>query len=323
MIQKVAVIGLGNISRRHRKNLKKLFPDSILFAMSASGRIPEEPIEDADIVCTSMEELIKQGIELAIIASPASLHAQHAIPLIKENIPVLIEKPISYVLSDAELIKNKISEYNTPIAIGYCLRYLSSAKKIKEYLDDNVIGKLYHANIEVGQYLPDWRPNKDYLTSVSANKYLGGGALLELSHELDYARWLFGPLTLNHAILRTSDELNLNVEDSVDLLASTEKNAVIHIHLDFLQRKAQRTCRIVGSKGALDWNLITNEIYFHSLTDSFLLYSEPTWDKNLMYISMLTDFVAKINSEKNQVADISDAVETIRFIEDIKNSNPN
>ncbi|EML4852816.1 Gfo/Idh/MocA family oxidoreductase [Morganella morganii] len=322
-MQKIAVIGLGNISSRHRQNLKKLFPDSILFAMSASGRRPEEPIENADIICTSIEELIKQGIELAIIASPASLHAQHAIPLIKANIPILIEKPISSILSDAELIKNKTTEYNTPVAIGYCLRYLSSAKKIKEYLDDKIIGNIYHVNIEVGQYLPDWRPNKDYLTSVSANKCLGGGALLELSHELDYARWLFGPLTLNHAILRTSDELNLNVEDSVDLLASTKKNAVIHIHLDFLQRKAQRICRIVGSKGALDWNLITNEIYFHYLTDSLLLYSEPTWDKNLMYISMLTDFIAKINSEENQVADISDSVETIRFIEDIKNSYPN
>ncbi|HEC1402906.1 TPA: Gfo/Idh/MocA family oxidoreductase, partial [Enterobacter hormaechei] len=89
MMQKIAVIGLGNISSRHRQNLKKLFPDSILFAMSASGRRPEEPIENADIICTSIEELIKQGIELAIIASPASLHAQHAIPLIKANIPIL------------------------------------------------------------------------------------------------------------------------------------------------------------------------------------------------------------------------------------------
>lgn len=317
-MQKVAVIGFGNISSRHRRNLKNLFPDSTLFAMSASGRVPEEPITDTDIICSSIEELVNQNIELAIVASPASFHAQHAIPLIKERIPTLIEKPISSALNDAEIIRNTAAKYNTPVAIGYCLRYLSSAKKIKKYLADDIIGKLYHINIEVGQYLPDWRPNKDYRTSVSADKFLGGGALLELSHELDYAHWLFGPLTLNHAILRSSDELNLNIEDSVDLLASTTENAVIHIHLDFLQRKAQRICRIVGSKGALDWNLITNTIYFHSANENTLLYSEPTWDKNLMYISMLTDFIAKINSEKNQVADISDAIETIRFIEDIK-----
>ena len=31
----------------------------------------------------------------------------------------------------------------------------------------------------------------NYTKSVSAQKKLGGGVLLELSHELDYLKWIF------------------------------------------------------------------------------------------------------------------------------------
>ena len=40
----------------------------------------------------------------------------------------------------------------------------------------------------------NWRPKQDYHTSYSAYKNKGGGVLLDLSHELDYATWIFGSL---------------------------------------------------------------------------------------------------------------------------------
>ncbi len=69
----VAVIGLGNIATRHRKNLKQLFPDSRLVAMSASGRIPQEAVSDCDVVVGEVNELITHKVELAVVASPAPL----------------------------------------------------------------------------------------------------------------------------------------------------------------------------------------------------------------------------------------------------------
>ena len=46
----------------------------------------------------------------------------------------------------------------------------------------------------VGQYLPEWRKNTDYRKGVSARQDLGGGVLLELSHEIDYIQWIFGEI---------------------------------------------------------------------------------------------------------------------------------
>lgn len=321
-MERVAVIGLGNIATRHRRNLKQLFPHAQLYAMSASGRMPHETVSDADHLVASIDALIAQQIQLVIVASPAPFHAAHAIPLIEAGITILIEKPVTATLDELKALQEAAAQSQTPVAVGYCLRYLSSAIEMKKYLSSGMLGNLYHAHVEIGQYLPDWRPSKDYRESVSARAALGGGALLELSHELDYTQWLLGELTLQHAILRQSEELGLEVEDSADMLLSTEQNAVVYLHLDFLQRKAYRQCRFVGSKGALEWDLISNEIRFVYAQGTQVLYSEPAWDKNQMYTAMVLDFVAHIHRQPSQCVSLDEAAKSLELITQIKNRYP-
>lgn len=321
-MERIAVVGLGNIATRHRRNLKQLFPHAQLYAMSASGRMPHETVSDADHLVESIDTLIAQQVQLVIVASPAPFHAAHAIPLIEAGIAVLIEKPVTATLDELKALQEAAAQSQTSVAVGYCLRYLSSAIAMKKYLSSAMLGKVYHAHVEIGQYLPDWRPSKDYRESVSARAALGGGALLELSHEFDYTQWLLGELTLQHAILRQSEELGLEVEDSADMLLSTEQNAVVHLHLDFLQRKAYRQCRFVGSQGALEWDLIGNEIRFVSAQGTQVLYSEPTWDKNQMYMAMLVDFVAQIHQQPNQCVSLAEAAQSVELIEEIKQRFP-
>lgn len=317
-MKKVAVIGLGNIAKRHRHNLKLLFPKIELLVMSASGRIPEEDISDCDGTATSIEELIQAQVELVIVASPAPFHAQHSIPFIEAGIPALIEKPVTTSVEDAKAINRAIELHQTPVSIGYCLRYLPSAQKLKLLLESGRIGTLYNANIEIGQYLPDWRPNKNYRDSVSAQKILGGGALYELSHELDYAQWLLGPLNVKHAILRTSEELALDVEDMADIIALTESGAVATIHLDFLQRKAHRQCSFVGSEGRIDWDLLLNQLTLTTSTETSVLYNDSRWDKNQMYLTMIEDFIQMIEKKKHTCIKFTDAIRTVSLIDEIK-----
>ncbi|MGO2331399.1 MAG: Gfo/Idh/MocA family protein [Pseudoalteromonas nigrifaciens] len=317
-MKKVAVIGLGNIATRHRHNLRLLFPKVKLLVMSASGRIPEEIISDCDIIATSIEELIKAQVELVIVASPAPFHANHSIPFIVAGIPTLIEKPVTTTVEDAKAINQAIELHKTPVSIGYCLRYLPSAQKLKFLLEQEILGEIYNAHIEIGQYLPDWRPDKSYKDSVSAQKKLGGGALLELSHELDYAQWLLGPLKIKHSTLRSSRELALDVEDMVDIFALTELGAVTTIHLDFLQRKAHRQCSFVGSKGRIDWDLVLNQLTLITATGTSVLYSDSKWDKNQMYLAMLKDFIQMIGKNEHSCIKFSEAISTISLIDEIK-----
>ncbi len=315
-MMRAAVIGLGNIAKRHRGNLKKMFPRIEIIAMSASGRIPRENICNSDLMASNIQGVIDFNVDMAIIASPASLHSLHAIPLIEAGIPVLIEKPVATSLEDTKAIIKAQKNYKVNVGVGYCLKYLPSALFVKDFIESGRGGKIYNANIEIGQYLPDWRPNTDYKQSVSANKSLGGGVLFELSHELDYAQWLFGKLTVVHALIRNTGELDIEVEDVADLLTTTQSGCIVSLHLDFLQRQASRKCKIIFSHGVLVWDLIKNEVLWFDESGETTLFSDDLWDKNKMYLNMLSDFNSQ--NKSGSFSSIESSLKTIELILDIK-----
>mgnify|MGYP003627310203 CR=1 FL=1 len=315
-MMRAAVIGLGNIAKRHRSNLKKMFPEVDIIAMSASGRLPSELICNSDSIASNIQSIIDYNVDMAIIASPASFHSMHAIPLIEAGIPVLIEKPVSTSIEDAKAIVKAKNEYQVNAGVGYCLKYLSSALFVKKFIESGRAGKTLNANIEIGQYLPDWRPNTDYKQSVSAVQSLGGGALFELSHEIDYAQWLFGKLSVEHAVIRNTGELDIEVEDVADILATSQSGCVVSFHLDFLQRQASRKCKIIFSRGALVWDLIKNQVLWSDETGESVLFSDELWDKNKMYLNMLSDFNNKNKSDS--FSSIESSLTVIELIIDLK-----
>lgn len=319
MSKRFAVVGLGSIAERHRRNIRLLWPESTIYAVSSSGRIPGEIPANCDELLTGIEELLTRSVDVAIIASPAPFHARHAVALIRAGIHTLIEKPLCTAPEDATAILQSADKPHSNVAVGYCLRFLPSALLMKTLIEERKVGQIFNVFIEVGQYLPDWRPNRHYSDTVSARAELGGGALFELSHEFDYCQWIFGELSLKHACLRSSAQLNLDVEDMADVVATLPDGALVNIHLDFLQKRAYRNCRVVGSDGVLNWDLISNTVYFTSSDCNETLYSEADWDKNQMYTNMLAQFVAGPDREPDStLCTLTQGLDTVHFINQIK-----
>ena len=324
MSNNFAVVGLGSIAERHRQNIKALWPDSSIYAISSSGRAAKAPIANCDKFTANIADLPLNAMDMAIIASPAPFHVAHAMRFMRAGIPTLIEKPLCTNLEDASLLAQCAKDRNSRIAVGYCLRFLPTAGLMKQLIENRKVGQVLNVFIEVGQYLPHWRPSKHYKETVSANAALGGGALFELSHEFDYCQWIFGGLTLKHAYLRRSEQLQLNVEDIVDVAATLPNGALVNLHLDFLQQKAHRHCRVVGSEGTLNWDLIKNEVTFCNNDGCTTLYNEPQWDKNLMYTAMLEHFFgATTTLERSPICTLAEAVNTLSFINNIKHAARN
>jgi predicted dehydrogenase len=121
---------------------------------------------------------------------------------------------------------------------------------------------------EVGQYLPGWRPDADYRQAVSASSALGGGALLELSHEFDYLQWIFGDVTSVCACVERQSALEIDVEDTAHIVmgmkAQTAAGAPLKIRLDLdlYRHDTTRSCVAIGSAGSLRWNGIAGTVEF-------------------------------------------------------------
>ena len=85
-------------------------------------------------------------------------------------------------------------------------------------MEARAVSKILWAHVEAGSYLPDWRPWQDYRKSYTARRELGGGILLDGSHEIDYMTWLFGAPRELACMADHVSELEVNVEDCATIL---------------------------------------------------------------------------------------------------------
>lgn len=316
-MQRFAVIGLGSIGLRHLRNLHSLFPDAQLLAVSASGRANSEIPAPATTV--SMTQLLKLQPDFVVVASPASLHLQHSATLLENGIPVLVEKPLCATAAEAENFIQLLQRYpDSIIDVGYCLRYLPAAQLVKSVVQSQQLGRIYSVIAQVGQYLPQWRPQSNYRDSVSAQAALGGGALLELSHELDYLQWLLGPLQLRYARNRQSGLLQLDVEDISELVLENNNQTSCFVHLDFIQQAPFRQCSLIATNGRLEWDVIANTVTLRQRDQQHLLYQDPSYDKNKMYLAMLQSFWQKVQQRDSSHTNLMTAAAIVRLVSQAK-----
>ncbi len=315
-----AIVGLGNIGCRHLRILRELRPDiNIIVLRTGKGDYREEE-QLADKIVFSLDEMIKSDIQAAIISTPASFHVDQALVFAKAGIHMLVEKPLSNKLDNLDELRDLIKKNEIITLVGYVLRHSPGANKFKELFDKNIIGRAVHAKVECGSYLPDWRPGRNYKKTVSAKKDLGGGVLLELSHELDYIRWIFGEIKNIYAQIDNSCTLDIGVEDSVNLIIKTETNLSISVHLDFNSRFPTRQCIVHGTKGFLKWDLLEQKVSWHLVggeinNDFFSL------ENDYIYQLQLQHFLDCIENGMSPLVTFEDGLAALRVVESAKKSN--
>ena len=320
MIESIAIIGLGSIGKRHLLLLREFRPEIKISAVRSGigNAIPEEDITDE--VLYSMDYAIESGVQAAIIATPASLHLEQSIKLIQAGIHILIEKPLSYNMDGIDQLIS-VSEKNVVVGlIGYVLRHDPAAIKFKEMLNSENTGQILHVNVDCGSYLPDWRPHQDYRQSVSARKELGGGVLLELSHELDYIRWFFGPFESITAVLNNSGSLGLEVEDSADLIINTLDGFPISVHLDFNSRVTRRSCVVHCLKGDLTWNVLQKTVSWQP-ADGSEKSETFNHDSDEIYLTQLQHFFDCMENNKAPAVSLEDGSDVLRIVEAARESS--
>jgi predicted dehydrogenase len=192
--------------------------------------------------------------------------------------------------------------------VGYNLRFHPPLQILKQSIVDGKIGKLIGIRAEVGQYLPEWRPGTDYRSSVSAKGELGGGVVFELSHELDYALWLAGDVTSVTAQADRLSDLEINVEDTAEIILRFVNGAIGSIHLDMVQQPSTRYCKITGMEGTLIWDGTTDSVtMFSNKTGQWsVLHPGEKVDRNLMYVSELQHFFTCIRDRKAPLITVFD-----------------
>jgi predicted dehydrogenase len=319
LIKNIGIIGLGSIGSRHLRLVRELRPDlNVIAVRSGQGNKVFE--EEVSTIVYSLEDAVDKSIGAAIISTPAINHVEQAIELMEKGIHVLIEKPLSHSLDNVNKLLGIAEKSKLVGLVGYCLRYDPGALKFNKMLNNKITGQILHARVECGSYLPEWRKGFDYRESVSAKRELGGGVLLELSHELDYVRWFFGEMKSAYANIQKSNTLDINVEDSAEIIFESELGFPVSVHLDFNSRIARRRCIARCANGDLTWDAIANKVTWQTDNNSEELETFKN-DRDYIFKEQLNHFFNCVENKILPSVSISDGVAVLHMIDSIKKSN--
>lgn len=300
---KVLVIGYGSIGRRHVNNLLAIGIETYVLTSYPDGKNNTRFIK-------SVREC--QRVDYAIIATPTYKHLESLKDIAKNSQikKVLIEKPAESSAQKALELKRLAEKNGITIFIAYNMRFLKIFDIIKEHVEKNSnLTRL--VKISAGQYLPEWRPCKDYKDSYSAHKDMGGGVDLDLSHEIDYMSWIFGkPASVIFILKERISKLGI---DSTDYFKGLYRysNFIVDVELDYLRPKERKLSIIGENRNILEVDFIKR--YFKD-SDGALWNNEKLFDFESSFIEELKEFLG-LNPAK-RLCGLDDGISVLKLIEE-------
>lgn len=291
----VLVIGCGSIGVRHAANAARLAA-----AVSVTDVIPERAAAAARSVGVSFRASVADGLAAApaavVVATPHTTHLALASAALDAGADVLIEKPLAVSLVGVPGLLARAQREGRRVHVVCNMRFHPAVVALRAALPR--VGRPLFARAHYGNYLPDMRPGADYRTLYCARAEAGGGVILDAIHEIDYLRWLFGPVDSVVAEAARLGTLEIDVEDYAALTLTHRAGVRSEIHLDYLQRSKRRGCEIAGTEGTLVWTSEGRDPEYCSVRfrppgggPGEAIVEDPAVDTNAPYAELMQRFL--------------------------------
>jgi predicted dehydrogenase len=304
----VAIIGAGSIGYRHLQNLDRLGIEQLFVCDANRELLARRKSEHPNWkFYAELSEMAAEAPEAAVVASPSALHEEHTRQVLAWGCAVFVEKPLSPTLQGMERLAQQAKERDIVTLVACNMRFHPGPARVRELLNERVIGDLIFYRIHTGSYLPGWRPDQDYRQSYSASVETGG-AILDCIHELDLALWYAGPAELSAAKHIPGRAIGLETDGLAEILLYHESGTLGSVHLNFIERDYRRSCLCVGTEGTLEWIFDKPEVVkYGQSSKETVRHSLPVdWQINDMYVDEMRHFldcVAEGRPTQNSIAD--------------------
>lgn len=283
--------GRGSIGGRHGQNLSDL-GHRVTIADSPDG------LDDA-----SLQGLFPHH-DAVVIASPTKTHVRYMTEALRADKHVLVEKPIGYdcpsfIKGVLDAYEYRLTEHGIPkpiVAVGFNLRMHACVQEAKALINDGIIGNVTSATFRVQQ-------------KSTKPSYLDDGVLRNwMSHEIDVALYLLGPLGLQKA--------EVDMKDGNDFAAKLHFNTIsaapVVIMGDYFTDPEVRTYDIYGTGGVMHIDLVKRTIRVKK--DLRVIYdfvAVDSFDAN--YVEEMRQFV--VACETGQMGDLATGEDGVRCLE--------
>lgn len=288
---KALVVGFGSIGARHARILDELG--------CRTSVVSRRNIDFPNVYSSLDEAFAAEAPEIVVVANETSAHIDTVEALIKLDYKnsLLVEKPL---FSNCHNLESNPFRY---LGVAYNLRFHPVIRRLKSLLAEE---KVLSVQAYVGQHLPTWRPTVDYRTSYSASVQLGGGALRDISHELDYLAWMLGGWNQVAAVGGHFSELEIDSDDVFSLMLDTPACPVVSLQMNYLDRVGRRFLLINTVNHTIEADLVKGTVTVDREIEAFTVARDDTYRE--MHKAMLS-------GDHQVVCSLNEGMDVMRLIE--------
>lgn len=205
----IAVIGAGLIGITHIDRALKS-PDFDLVGIADPTPAAAELARSLGVPCfADYPSLLAQARPRGVVvATPNATHAQITVDCLENGAAVLVEKPIADTLADGRRICEASRATGLPVLVGHQRRHNPIMRKAKAIVSAGTLGRPVSATA-----MCTWLKPRDYFDVAWRRQRGGGPILINLIHDIDLMRHLYGEIESVQA-LASNAVRGFEVEDT-------------------------------------------------------------------------------------------------------------
>jgi len=196
----VAIAGLGSRGFRAYATICMNFPEDIEIVAIAEPRAEQMalvrqmlPNIPDDMCFNTAEEMLSHDklADVMFVCTLDRMHYHQAMLALEKGYDLLLEKPISNDSKQCKQIAAKANELNRKVIVCHVLRYTLFYQKLKEIIDDGLIGDVVCINAIEG--VAYWHQAHSFVRGNWNNCDTTSPMILQKScHDMDIYLWLAG-----------------------------------------------------------------------------------------------------------------------------------
>jgi len=120
----------------------------------------------------------RSNIDAVVVLTPTPLHSKIILELLKQNIPVICEKPLVSSLNELNAIKEMFDEQKNFLVVTNNYSAYPMVRELQQKIENNVLGKILHIRLKMPQesflrppksvkYPQKWRLKDDFIPMIS------------------------------------------------------------------------------------------------------------------------------------------------------------
>lgn len=269
----------------------------------------------------SVAELLEAGdVDFIDLCTPPHVRLDVIAEAARRGRHVLCEKPLATSLGLGREIRRELEGH--PVVFMPCHQYRHAPlwREVIEEVRGGALGPIHLAQFEVLRTGPDpgsphwrngWRRRREFA---------GGGILFDIgTHYFYLLRTLFGPPSAITARTGRLGRERGDVEDTA--LVTLDYGArLVHLTLSWAARRRENRFRIVGERGALEWN--GDELRREGPSPRTLPFAQamaktayPQW-----FAALFREFAQAVLEARPSPEPVGDAIEALRCAEAARTS---